>query len=81
MESAEGMLSVMKQANLEPSSDTYTTLMCGYAGRGDKAALERLIKDCKLKDILISDKDFLEVVCAAAINGHVDLVDEVCIKQ
>lgn len=77
MESAEGMLTVMKQANLEPGCETYTMLMCGYARRGDKAALERLIKDCKLKDILISDRDFLEVVYAAAINGHEELVDEV----
>lgn len=81
MESAEGMLTVMKQANLEPGCETYTALMCGYARRGDKAALERLIKDCKLKDILISDRDFLEVVYAAAINGHEEIVDEVGIEQ
>lgn len=77
MESAEGMLTVMKQASLEPSCETYTTLMCGYARRGDKDALERLIKDCKLKDVLISDRDFLEVLYAAAINGHDKLADEV----
>lgn len=77
MESAEGILAVMKQASLDPSSETYCTLMCGYAERGDQAAIERLINDCKVKDVLLSDKDLLEIAYAAAINGHDQLVDEV----
>uniref|UniRef100_A0A1B6EW94 PROP1-like PPR domain-containing protein n=1 Tax=Cuerna arida TaxID=1464854 RepID=A0A1B6EW94_9HEMI len=77
MESAEGMLTVMKQANLEPSNETYTTLLCGYARRGDEAAIDRLITDCKVKDVLLSDRDYLEMVYTAAINDHDDLVDKI----
>ncbi|KAG8319870.1 hypothetical protein J6590_082503 [Homalodisca vitripennis] len=61
MESAEGMLTVMSQANLEPSSETYATLLCGYARKGDEAAMDRLITDCKVKDVLLSDRDYLEM--------------------
>lgn len=44
MESAEGMIAVMKQAGLEPNDDTYVTLMCGYARKGDLASISRIVK-------------------------------------
>lgn len=77
MESAEGILGVMQQANLEPSNETYCTLMCGYARRGDTAAINRLITECKVKDVLLSDRDTLEIAYTAAVHDHNQLVDEV----
>ena len=44
MESAEGMLAVMRQAGLEPNDDTYTTLMSGYAQKGDVENVHRIAK-------------------------------------
>lgn len=77
MESAEGILNVMKQANLEPSNETYTTLMAGYAALGDIEAIQRLLTDCKVKDILLSDRELLDISYAAAMNNHDGIVDEV----
>lgn len=34
LESARGVIKVMTQAGLEPDSDTYRTLLCGYAKHG-----------------------------------------------
>jgi leucine-rich PPR motif-containing protein len=44
MESAEGMISVMKQAGLEPNDDTYVTLMCGFARKGDLQNINRIVE-------------------------------------
>lgn len=77
MESAEGILNVMRQANLDPSNETYTTLLSGYAARGDTEAIQRLLTECKVKDILLSDRDWLEIGYTAAVNGHDQLLDEV----
>jgi hypothetical protein len=44
MESAEGIISVMKQAGLEPNDDTYVTLMCGYARKGDIENIKRIVQ-------------------------------------
>lgn len=77
MKSAEGILGVMKQASLEPSNETYTVLLCAYAKAGDKEALQRLITDCKLKDVLLADRDVLEVAYTAAVNNQDHLVDDV----
>ena len=35
MANAKSILDVMKTAKLDPSSDTYSKLLCGYAEKGD----------------------------------------------
>ena len=77
MESAEGILSVMQQAGLEPSNETYTTLMCGYAAKGDMNGISKVIETCEKKDIFLADRDLLEVVYILAINNKSELVDSV----
>jgi hypothetical protein len=44
MESAEGIIAVMKQAGLEPNDDTYATLMRGFAKKGDIENIKRIVK-------------------------------------
>lgn len=44
MESAEGMIPVMRQAGLEPNDDTFVTLMCGYARKGDMDNVNRIVR-------------------------------------
>lgn len=77
MESAEGILGVMQQAGLEPSSETYTTLMCGYAAKGDISGISKVIENCEKKDVFLSDRDLLEVVYTLAVSNKPDLVDSV----
>lgn len=75
IESAAGILGVMSQAGLEPSADTYTTLLCGYARKGDIDSINKYIELCDQKEIHLLDKDFLEVAYALSINGHDDKLD------
>ena len=77
MESAAGILNVMKQANIDPSSETYTVLMCGYAKRGDMESINKVMESSKAAGINLFDKDILEVVYTLAVNGHGALLDEV----
>lgn len=77
MESAEGVLNVMKESNLESSSDTYTLLASGYAKKGDIAKVIDVLDTCENKEIYLSDKDYLDIVYALVIHSHDDKVDEV----
>lgn len=78
MKSAVGILGVMKQANVIPSAETYTTLLCGYAKNGDITAIKEVLSQCEQEDIYISDRDILEVIYTLAINKHTDHIDQVC---
>lgn len=60
----------MSQAGLEPSADTYTTLLCGYAQKGDIEKIKKTIDDCENKDIFLLDKDFFDIIYSLATNGH-----------
>lgn len=75
MESAEGILGVMKQAGLEPTAETYTTLNCGFSKSGNIDAILRTIATCEENEIFLLDKDMLEVAYALAVNGHGAQVD------
>lgn len=70
MDSAHGILKVMTQAGLEPSADTYTTLLCGYAKKGDIDKINSILRECEEKDIYLLDKDYLDIVYALSVNGH-----------
>lgn len=70
MESAKGILSVMQQAGLEPSADTYTTLLCGYARKGDIDSIKSTLDECESKEIFLLDKDYLDIIFSLSTNGH-----------
>lgn len=80
MESAEGIISVMSQAGLEPSADTYTTLLSGYAIKGDIQKISKLIDACEKKEIFLLDKDYLDIIYALAINGFSTHISKVLEK-
>ncbi|KAH8419302.1 hypothetical protein KR222_004215, partial [Zaprionus bogoriensis] len=80
LESAKGILGVMKQAGLEPSADTYTTLLCAFARHGDIEALHATLAECEPKEIILLDKDLLDIVYTLTVNGHGDQVDAVLAK-
>lgn len=76
MESAVGILSVMKQAGLEPSADTYTTLLCCYAKGGDIKSILTTLETCEKNEIYLLDKDIFDIIYTLATNGHANTVDE-----
>lgn len=80
LESAKGILGVMKQAGLEPSADTYTTLLCAFARHGDIEALNSTLAECEPKEIILLDKDLLDIVYTLTVNGHPEQVDTVLAK-
>lgn len=77
MESAESVLNVMKESNLEPSSDTYALLASGYAKKGDIAKVVDIFESCVNKEIYLGDKEYLDIVFALASSGNDDKIDQV----
>ncbi|XP_037819162.1 leucine-rich PPR motif-containing protein, mitochondrial [Lucilia sericata] len=80
MESAKGILGVMKQAGLEPSADTYTTLLCCFGRHGDIESINTTLAECEKKEILLLDKDLLDVIFHLTVNGHGDKIDSLLTK-
>ncbi|EDV30832.1 uncharacterized protein Dana_GF14846 [Drosophila ananassae] len=80
LESAKGILGVMKQAGLEPSADTYTTLLCAFARHGDLAAIKETLAECDQKEIILLDKDLLDIIYTLTIHGNGESVDELLTK-
>lgn len=80
IESAAGIIGVMSQAGLEPSADTYTTLLCGFARKGDIESINKYAELCEEKEIHLLDKDFLEIVYSLAINNHEDKIESILSK-
>uniref|UniRef100_A0A1B0ABF4 PROP1-like PPR domain-containing protein n=1 Tax=Glossina pallidipes TaxID=7398 RepID=A0A1B0ABF4_GLOPL len=75
MESAKGILGVMKQAGVELGAETYATLMCCYAKHGDLESIQSCLAECEKKEILLIDKDMLDIIYHLTVNGHGDKID------
>lgn len=67
----------MRRGGMEPTADTYTTLLCGYAKRGDIEAIMKTIEMCEQKELYLLDRDILEVIYSLAVNGHTEHLDTV----
>ena len=67
----------MKQAGIEPTSRTYSAVLCAHAKNGDIEIIRSTLKECNKKDILFADKEILDVVYALASNGFPEHIDEV----
>jgi leucine-rich PPR motif-containing protein, mitochondrial len=76
MESARGILDVMKQAGLQPTADSYSALLSGHAKQGDIEAIRAVIAECDGLEIELLDRDLAEVIFALAKAGHIDLIPE-----
>lgn len=77
MESAEGVLNLMKESNLEPSSDSYTLLASGYAKQGNIGKVIEVLDSCENKELYLNDKEYLDIIYTMAVNGNGDKIDEV----
>lgn len=80
MDSARGILGVMAQAGLEPSADTYTTLLCGYAQKGDIDSINNTLAECETKEVNLLDKDYLDIIYSLAIHGFKEQIPEILNK-
>jgi pentatricopeptide repeat protein len=60
----------MKQAQVEPSADTYTALLNAFAEKKDVESMRQIYEDCKKSDVDFSDKDHLEVIVCLSENGY-----------
>lgn len=70
----------MQAKGIEPSSETYLNLLCGYAKAGKITEIRKIMSDCESKDIIFLDKDILEIVYTLAINNHFEYIDEILDK-
>lgn len=77
MESATGIMTVMQQAGLEPSTETYKTLICGYSKCGDLNAVRRVLDECTSKQVYFMDRDYMDIIYELAVNNHPAIIDEV----
>ena len=64
----------MKQGGIEPSTDTYTILLCGFAKVGDIDTIRETLTDLRKNDNNLTDKDYLEIAYTLAVNDHKDYV-------
>lgn len=60
----------MKQAGLEPTADTYTTLLCSYAKVGDITSILSTLDTCEKNELYLLDRDLFDVIYTLSINGH-----------
>ena len=62
MESARGILGVMRQAGLEPGAETYTALLAGHAQHGDMEAVRAVLAECNTHSVELLDRDLLAII-------------------
>ncbi|XP_048480519.1 leucine-rich PPR motif-containing protein, mitochondrial [Plutella xylostella] len=74
-EGARAVLETMAGAGLQPSNRTYALLACGHARKGDIQGVEAVLQTAKDKDVVIDDKDVLDIIEALAVGGHGDKVE------
>uniref|UniRef100_A0AAY4D0X5 Leucine-rich PPR motif-containing protein, mitochondrial n=1 Tax=Denticeps clupeoides TaxID=299321 RepID=A0AAY4D0X5_9TELE len=77
MGSAEGILSVMKGAGIEPGPDTYLALLSAYAEKGDIAKIKLTLETVDNTDTSLMDRDLMQVVFSLAKAGYEQHVPEV----
>lgn len=70
MKSAENTYNTMKQTGIEPSSETYTILICGYIKQGDLDKVDSTLKQCEEGNVHFTNTDYLEILYNLAIYNH-----------
>ncbi|OWR46509.1 hypothetical protein KGM_200493 [Danaus plexippus plexippus] len=74
---AKAVLETMAGAGLQPSNRTYALLACGYAKQGDIANVENIISTAKDKEMMLADKDLLDIIEHLALSGHEDKIEQI----
>lgn len=77
MVSAEGILNVMKQANIEPTGESYAQLVCGYIKEGNIEKAKEILQSCEARDTMFTDKEYFDIIFSMAKHGFENEVDQV----
>uniref|UniRef100_A0A670K214 Leucine rich pentatricopeptide repeat containing n=1 Tax=Podarcis muralis TaxID=64176 RepID=A0A670K214_PODMU len=81
MENAENILSVMRDAGIEPGPDTYVALLNAYAEKGDMSKIEEILGNIEKTDACLLDKDLMDIIFTLAKAGHPQHVQNILEKM
>lgn len=65
----------MEEAGLTPPSETYKSLMCGYAANGNIGEIKSLLADCAEQNIQFGSRAILDVIYELSLSGNGDKCD------
>ncbi|XP_043224122.1 leucine-rich PPR motif-containing protein, mitochondrial-like [Amphibalanus amphitrite] len=77
LESAQSMVAMMKRAHLEPSAETFRHLACAHAEQGDLAGVKATLEQAEREEVVLHDRDILEVIYSLTVAGHKQHLNEV----
>lgn len=77
MKNAEAVLSILDQAGIKPSSETYCHLICGYIKQGNLQKLDELLLYCDQQSIKFTDTDCFNIIHSLAVNNFDHEIDKV----
>lgn len=70
----------MRENGLEPSSRTYKTLVIAYVKKRDINSVQKILKDCESMDLLLRDRDFMEIIYTLAATGQEEHIDSILLN-
>ena len=79
LESAQSMVAMMKRAHLEPSAETFRHLACAHAEQGDLAGVRQTLEQAEREEVVLHDRDVLEVIYSLTVAGHKQHLNEVSV--
>ncbi|KAK7821573.1 hypothetical protein U0070_014453 [Myodes glareolus] len=80
MENAENILTVMKEAGIEPGPDTYLALLNAYAEKGDIDHVKQILEKVEKSDHYLMDRDLFQIIVTFAKAGYPQYVSEILEK-
>ncbi|EPY79461.1 hypothetical protein CB1_000929005 [Camelus ferus] len=80
MENAENILTVMKEAGIEPGPDTYLALLNAYAEKGDIDRVKQTLEKVEKSDLYLMDRDLLQIILSFSKAGYPQYVSEILEK-
>ena len=78
--SAMAILDLMVSKGIEPSSDTYMKILCGFAKIGEIQKIREFMDECEKKDITFLNTEILELIYTLAIHNHHKFIDTLLSK-
>lgn len=77
MTNSLGIFDLMNDAEIIPTSATYTALLQGFAEVGDKINLLKIYREMSTKNISLNDKHIMKIVTSLVTTGHQDIMNDV----
>uniref|UniRef100_A0A4W3GXU5 Leucine rich pentatricopeptide repeat containing n=1 Tax=Callorhinchus milii TaxID=7868 RepID=A0A4W3GXU5_CALMI len=77
LQSAEGVLTVMADAGIEPGPDTYVALLNVYADKGDIDKINQTLEKVEKTDASLMDRDLMQIIFSLAKSGYPQYVQNI----